>query len=428
MYTPKKEMPPWLAKRLRHSQSRPLIAQRRLQLIPRIRHAGALEKKKPVLRVALLTLMSIVLFVGTAAGLLLIDLSSAISKSTVNVEAFEKKKDDTPPTDNYSGRAVNIMVLGIDLRTGSGNEQFGVYEGALLNDTNLLMHISADRSRMEVVSIPRDTLVDFPSCLLANGVDSYPQRGQLNWGFGIGMQGNDPTATEINLAPGVACVKRTMEKLTGIDIDEFVVVDFGGFQSIVNSLGGIEMCLAEDLYDPLASLNLKAGCQKLDGFNALAYARTRHLPSDPSGDIGRMGRQQEVIGRILATAKQQNLLTDFPKLYSFTKEGIKAVKVSRNLSALSTSVGLAYSLSSLPNSGVQFATMPWVSAPTDPNRVIPSETASLVWESLRNDKPLPDGIEVRDLDGKTFIKGELSKPLTPENTTENPETTPESQN
>lgn len=414
MYQPEEEKPLWLLERQATFQSKQPITQRRLQIVPRIRHSLTHRRKRTGLRMALLSLLAVTLFLGTSAGLLLWDIKHSIDKSTITLDGFEDK-EEKPPVDDYSGRAVNIMVLGIDIRKGAGNEQFGEFDGALLNDTNFLMHISADRTRMQMVSIPRDTLIEIPACQLANGETSYPHYGQFNWAFGVGLSGNDPEAEEINFAPGIACVKKTMESLTGVEIDEFVIVDFGGFQSIVNALGGIEMCFNEDLYDPNAGLDLSAGCHKLNGFNALAYARTRSLPNDPSGDIGRMGRQQEVIGRILSTAKQQNLLTDFPKLYAFTKEGINSVKVSPNLSSLTTSTGLAYSLSSLPNSGIQFATMPWGQSPVDPNRVIPSELAPLVWEAIIADKAFPDGIEVRDLDGNVTIKGQQNQEDTNEN-------------
>ncbi|EEH63779.1 cell envelope-like function transcriptional attenuator common domain protein [Gleimia coleocanis DSM 15436] len=386
--------PRWLDRYHGRFTGRKLPKRLRIELFPRIRHAEKLPGTKRLRRYLASGLVGALFYGGTAAGLFLHDLNNQFSQSTVSIDDFVKKKVE--PVDDYTGRALNIMLLGIDSRHGEINDLFGEPEG-LLNDTNMLLHISADRKHIQVISIPRDSLVNIPSCKLKDGSLTEPQYGQFNWALSIGAEG-DPE----NLAPGIACVQATMEELTGLTIDEFAMVDFSGFKSIIDSLGGVEMCFETDLYDPKSALDIPAGCHTLNGYQAIAFARTRSLPDDPSGDIGRVGRQQQLIGRILDTVKSKNILADFPKLYSFSKETLKALRVSPSLSSISTSTGLAYSLSSIPNSGIQFATMPWGQSPVDPNRVVPTEQADLVWEALREDKPFPPGTEVRDLAGQVF--------------------------
>lgn len=394
------DLPAWLGRYQKRSVPRLVKRRERLEPNTNIRHAAFKKSPSLVARVAKAGVLGVFAFTLSGAGFIFHDIYSSISESTINIADFTNEEKAQTPVDNFDGRAVNIMVLGIDTRHGAGNEQFGAEEG-LLNDTNFLMHISADRKRLQMISIPRDTLVDIPACRLRSGDYSLPQYGQFNWALGIGSE-HDPE----NLAPGIACVKNTMEELTGIEIDEFMMIDFSGFQSIIDALGGVEMCFESDLFDPKSALDLKAGCHTLDGFTALGYARTRSLADDPTGDIGRMGRQQQLVGRILQTAKQKNFFTDFPKLYAFAKEGIRSVKASPQLTSLTNATGLAYSLSAIPDSGIQFATMPWGQAPTDPNRVVPSELAPAFWESIRKDQPFPDGTEMRDLSGNVSIVGE----------------------
>ena len=145
--------------------------------------------------------------------------------------------------------------------------------------------------------------------------------------------------------------------MSGLTIDDFVVVDFSGFINVVDSLGGVEYCFDRAVKDTLSELDVKPGCQKLNGAQALAFARTRYTLGDGS-DISRIGRQQELILKLIKVVKQKNLLTDLPSLYSFTKSAIKTLTVSKNIGSLSKITGLAYSLKNLKEENIQFITMP----------------------------------------------------------------------
>ncbi|MDO5034512.1 MAG: LCP family protein [Actinomycetaceae bacterium] len=360
------------------------------------------------LRGVLAAILAVLLFVGVSAGLLLNDLRNRVADAGVDVEQFiPQEEEPRPPVDSYDGRPVNILILGTDSRVGAGNSRYGAEEGdeSMRADVTILAHISEDRTRVQLVSIPRDTIVEIPECVLKDGSTTYPQTGQINWAMSIGSE-----YTAENLDAGIGCTWRTVEELTGVTIDEFVLFDFAGFEGIVNALGGVEMCFEEDLYDEAAELDVAAGCQTLNGHDALAYARARKEVGNGS-DISRIGRQQELMGRIFHTAMSQNLLTDFPKMYSFVSESLATIKTSSNLARVNTSMGLAYSLSALPSEGLQFITMPLAEAPWDPYRVIPTWQADLLWESLRTDSDLPPDIWITDSEGNLILVEEPTEPV-----------------
>ncbi|HEX5996328.1 MAG TPA: LCP family protein [Jiangellales bacterium] len=149
-----------------------------------------------------------------------------------------------------------------DLGTGSVSGQ--------RTDTIMLLHVPTS-GRPALISIPRDSLVDIP------GQD----RQRINAAFAYG---------------GPRLLVQTIEQNTGVAIDDYVQIGLGGFAGMVDALGGIDLCLDEAIQDDKAHIDLPAGCQTLAGPDALGYARARYF--DPRGDIGRVERQQEVLGAI----------------------------------------------------------------------------------------------------------------------------------
>ncbi len=133
-----------------------------------------------------------------------------------------------PPTDGSSGTPVNILLMGSDDRSGENGVIGGKEEGKR-NDTTLIMHIAADRSRIDVVSIPRDTVVKIANCERSDGTSQRGWTGQFNIAFANGAEHGSN-------ADGAACTIRTVESLTDIRIDHFVVVDFVGFQDMVDAI------------------------------------------------------------------------------------------------------------------------------------------------------------------------------------------------
>ncbi len=350
-------------------------------------HHASNPSRKSIPRIVIATLLFLFVFVASGIGITYYNLQSSIK--TVNVNKLLNKKN-SKPVDSYDGKPLNILVIGSDVRTGK-NSRFGNEEG-MRSDTTLLVHISADRKHTQVVSIARDILLNIPECKRADGSVVPANYNQFNSAFAYG-------GLDGNISSAAACTIKTVESMSGISIDEFVVVDFSGFINVVNSLGGVDYCFDQDINDPLSELNVKQGCQTLDGFHALALARARYSLGDGS-DVSRINRQQELIFKLIEKVKAQNILTNIPTLYSFLKSSLSTLTTSEQLGSLTTMGGIAYSLRNIKNENIQFVTLPIQQAPQDLNRLVVSPEAATVWQLLKEDKPIP-----ADLVGlKTFVK------------------------
>lgn len=180
------------------------------------------------------------------------------------------------PTDT---KGFNYLLVGSDSRQGLTAEQQQQLstgsDAGKRTDSIILVHVSDSGGKPAIISIPRDSYVPIP------GYGS----NKINASFSFG---------------GARLLTETVEQATGVHVDGYVEIGFGGFASIVDSLGGVDLCVATDMVDPLAGINLKAGCQTLNGPNALGYVRSRH--EDPLGDIGRGNRQRQFLGAVMKKA------------------------------------------------------------------------------------------------------------------------------
>ncbi|MDU0347785.1 LCP family protein [Actinomyces sp. MRS3W] len=357
---------------------------------PRPRHS-AKDLSRRTARKLLLAGFSVVLFIVSGIGFAYHDLQSQVN--TIDID--DLIGDDRPDkvADDYEGQAVNILILGTDSRAGDNNVDGaeGTEEVAVArSDTTMILHLSADRSRMEVVSIPRDTLVEIPECTTADGGTVGPMSDtQFNAAFANGAgSGNDDAA----IAAGVACTIKTVEELTDLYIDEYVVVDFNGLTTMVDALGGVTLYVDEDIDDPeYTGLTLNSGCQHLDGATALQYARVRHGVGDGS-DLGRIPRQQNLVSAMIRTAKSKNYFTDADALYSFARSALGTLTTSPGIGSLTTLAGLAQSVGDIGMDQITFITMPNEEAPWDRDRVIPTDEASDVWAAIKADTPVSEAL------------------------------------
>lgn len=345
-------------------------------------HAPAHARKTGVLSVVLRSLglifLAILLSGTSAAATMYYKLQANVQQHQI-VRAPTKKAKPTIPIDQKAGQPLNILLLGSDARPEENEE--GV-EG-MRADTTMLVHISADRSRVDVISIPRDTLVEIPECTLPDGNTTWPQSNAMfNSAFMIGGSTGDVGAA-------ASCTLATAERMSGLTIDGFAVVNFQSFQDVVGSIGGVDMCFAEDVHDADAQLNISAGCHTLDGAQALAIARARHALGDGS-DLSRIGRQQELVFQILKKLFSMNVFTNTQTFYQVATGVTKNLDTSEGLGNLPFLGGLAYSLKGLDfENNVNFMTLPVYNDPHDPNRVRENAQASILWEAVKNDKPIP---------------------------------------
>ena len=270
----------------------------------------------------------------------------------------------TQPVDTHP-QAENIMIIGSDTRNGVGK---GYGQGLTTDqsDTLMIMHISADRKWVNVMSIPRDSWVNIPACKMGNGQTSSPTTFKINEAYALGnLDGNH---TDL----GVACTIKTLEQDTGIHIDHFVSINFEGFRAMVNALGGVEECNTAKIDDPKSNLHLSAGHHLLHGYVALAYVRARYTLGNGS-DLERIGRQQAFMSSLVARVKSK--LLNPIAIYRFLDAATKSITIDSQLGGIHGLYNLATSVRNLPASQVTFFTLP-----TYPRQlVVPTDTANLLW-------------------------------------------------
>jgi LCP family protein required for cell wall assembly len=330
------------------------------------------SRRRKIVRRALLGAGILILVLGVGAA-------AAIWKLQGNIDTAELGdsvvKDDTPKG------AMNILFIGSDSRDLKTKE-YGKGTGSQRSDALMLVHFSKGNTRIDAVQIPRDTLVDLPAC---KDTGSGAFAGGTNVMINSALDG------------GPACSVRAVETLSDVHVDHFVQLDFEGFASMVNALGGVNVCLDEPLVDPLAKLDLPAGKQKIKGKDALALARTRHAVGDGS-DIGRLGHQQVVMSSIISQARSTSVLTRPDRLFKFVNALTKSITVDEGISSISELTGLAKRARAVPDSGITFVSMPNGAAPP-PNdqRVVKTDDADVIFAALKKDQEMPvEGEDTKD--------------------------------
>lgn len=353
------------------------------------------------------SVLAITLFVGVAGAILYNALSQKVSAQTLDISHLqvgpqsvpEDDPEDVVPSDSFEGRPVNVLLMGIDARMDQDESVVdpdgGNLDPTTRSDTTLMLHIAEDRESVYLISIPRDMWVLLPECRRTDGSISSEQWGQFNWAFAYGAQTDD-------IAAGVACTQATVQSLTGITPDGFAVIDFTGFSRMVEALGGVNVCIDEAIDETrYVGLTLEAGCQTLNPVEATQYARVRYVGD--GSDMGRIQRQQGLLGSMAMDALDSNLLTDLPSLYAFIATSIESTKVSPSLSSLRGDAGLASSLRGIDPENIRFVTMPVLTADFDYNRLLPMEPRNTeLWEAIMNDEPLPEGTVFMDINGDYF--------------------------
>jgi LCP family protein required for cell wall assembly len=265
----------------------------------------------------------------------------------------------------------NILILGSQTRDGQG-PGFGYDPNTDLSDNLLLVHLNAAHTHATVVSIPRDTMVYEPACQSRFGhytVPAQPQAiidGAMNQG-------------------GPSCAVATVEHLTQIKMDHFIEFDFNSFRTVVDTLGGVEVCLPEAVDDPWSGLHLSAGKHVITGGQALAFVRTRHGVGDGS-DLGRIELQQEFFSSLIQKVESQGTLDNPLKLYDIANTATQSVTVDPGLGSISKLLSLASTLRSLHTKDVTFITMPTIFDPANTDRLLPEEPEDdLLWHLLQTD-------------------------------------------
>ncbi len=283
--------------------------------------------------------------------------------------ALGKDRPDTPKVAGPT-RPLNILVLGSDSRKGTniGGETPG------LSDTTMLLHLSADRSRAYGVSIPRDLMVQRPECQSKNGKSTLPASlSQFNAAYAVG---------------GPACTIKTVEKITNVRIDHFVVINFAGFKDMVNAINGVTVCVPAEVNDNVGHIHLPAGTYKVTGDQALDYVRVRHGIGAETGDIGRMRRQQAFIAAMVAKVVSKGTLANPVRLLSFLNAATSSLTTDTGFANLKELASLGTSLKNIGLDKIQFLTVPNEAYAPDPNRLQLAAGSDALWRKIRFDRPL----------------------------------------
>ncbi|MDP8956883.1 MAG: LCP family protein [Actinomycetota bacterium] len=235
-------------------------------------------------------------------------------------------------------KACTFLVLGSDSRAGLSREEqaaFGSEDTVTgkRTDTIILVQTDPRRDRTVVLSIPRDLRVEIPG----HGV------GKINSSFEWG--------------PDV--VVQTVTRLTGLRINHYVEVNLAGFERVVDALGGVSICIDRPMVDKLAGLRLtRAGCHRLDGQQALAFVRARHIEGDEIPDLSRIARQQQFMRAVIDKTLAAGSLFRLPSLVRAIQKNI-VLDENLNLYKLQD---LARKLAELGQGRVHFRIVPSVPA------------------------------------------------------------------
>lgn len=177
------------------------------------------------------------------------------------------------PLKGEAGGRINILLLGAAGEKNAGRN---------LTDTVMVMSIDTKNKKVALLSLPRDLYVNLPNTQTFTKINSVYK-------------------ISLNQNLGVEPIKKVVEKITGLPINYYLIVNFDGFTQVIDDIGGINLTVERDIYDPrypgpnysYETFSLSKGFHSLDGATALKYVRQRH--GDPEGDFGRAKRQQQVI-------------------------------------------------------------------------------------------------------------------------------------
>jgi LCP family protein required for cell wall assembly len=275
--------------------------------------------------------------------------------------------------DAFGRTPINILMLGSDGRNNATDCKIGGDCGPGANaDVEMLVHVSADRSNATVMSIPRDTIVELPSCIDPQTHQTMPaQRNRIN----------------STLQYGPSCTAKGVHHLTGVPVDHFMEIDFQGVVNMSDAVGGVPVCVSNNVYDPYSHLKLSRGTHTLKGMSALQFLRTRH-GFGTGDDLGRTVAQHIFLSSMIRTLKSAGTLTDPAALYRLAEAATKALTVDTGLDSIPKLLDLATDLNKVPPNRITFATMQTMPDPRDSSAVVVSPAAQNLFDAISNDQSL----------------------------------------
>lgn len=310
------------------------------------------------------------LALATAAGVVLVyrHLDGNITEGAGIVNTGEKRRGggDHEP--------LNIVLMGSDTRCGTGNridqENADCTEHS---DTTILLHVAADRRSAYGVSLPRDAVVDRPACVVDSETIPPEEDIRFNEAYDVG---------------GPGCTATMVGALTGVYIDHYLAIDFNGFREMVDAVGGVTVCLPEEIRDEEHGIVLPEGTHVFDGEQALSYVRVRYGVGDNS-DIGRMRRQQAFLASLVHQVRSAGTLARPSRITGFLSAMTGSLETDPDLAGAGALAKLAFQLRHIDVNGIQFLTVPWEPYPGNPDAWIQwAPEAERIWRRINEDAPL----------------------------------------
>ena len=337
------------------------------------RHLGS-QRRMPVWLKVATAVVTVVVVGGLAfAGYWYFRLQSNISKAPLTAG-----EGNANPVSDSNDR-MQILILGSDTRDGK-NSEYGAADlssGYGQSDVMMLMDISADNKRVNVISFPRDLLVDIPQCKDQKTNQVFPARS--------GVMINEAMAQA-----GIGCAVDTVNKLTGLEVDHFMMADFNAVKELSNTVGGVDVCISDAVYDPDSRLRLPKGTSAVQGEMALAFLRTRHAFAD-GGDLGRIKAQQGFLSSLTRKIKDEGTLSDPGKMLRIADVVTQNLTVDEGLASVPSLLTIGNRLKNIDISKVAFVAVPTTTALQDPNRLEIAEPAGAqLFSALRKDVDLTD--------------------------------------
>ncbi|MBA4866445.1 LCP family protein [Streptomyces sp. PSKA54] len=297
-----------------------------------------------------------VLILGTAgAGYLYYEhLNSKIKKDKLSLG--DEKNRPAKAKANAAGQTpLNILLIGSDARDTKENQKLGgakeTFGAAPLADVQMLLHLSADRSNMSVISMPRDTLLQIPEC-------TDPDTGQV-FPASTGRQMTNQTLGR----GGPGCTVATWEQLTDIHIDHFMMVDFAGVVSMADAVGGVPVCVtanisSRDRQGHGSGLKLEKGTTPVKGKQALQWLRTRYGFEDGS-DIARAKAQHMYMNSLVRQLRANATLSNPTQLRRLAETATDALTVDEGLGTVGKLLALGNQLKEVSPKRITMTTMPF---------------------------------------------------------------------
>ncbi|MFD7794265.1 LCP family protein [Streptomyces sp. NPDC059759] len=324
----------------------------------------------------------VLLWTGGTMAFVLIAASGAAYAYLKHLEGNVSSTDigDSGKDGFSKDEAFNILIIGTDKRTGKGNEGYGDKNSVGHADTNILLHVSKDRTNATAMSIPRDLVVDIPECRtkLDDGTEKVIQPTRnVRFNTSLGQEDRNP-----------GCTMDTVKAVTGISVDHFAMVDFNAVKTLTSAVGGVEVCLAKDVDDPDSHLKLSAGKHTIEGEQALAFVRTRHSFGN-QGDLDRIKVQQQFMASLMRKMSSGDTLTNPKKLIDLAEAATKALTVDTGIAKVTTLKDMALELKKVPTKNITFTTVPVIDNPADgvihKTVIVNPTTSQPVFDAIKND-------------------------------------------